>query len=163
MATRAPVPKFEPADVVYYNDKGQYIVLGVETNLGFNRYHIMSLENGGKEIASRHELTKVHSNIVNSTMHEYGNKKEKENEILAILPVASTSTATSDDQENIENMQIVPATTTPNTIIPATSEPTLNFPPMSGIGSLFSGANIASGANITINFNAGNYTQSNQK
>ena len=64
MATKAPVPGFQPADVVYYGDKGQYIVLAVEASLGFNRCHIMSLENGEKEITNRHELTKVHSNIV---------------------------------------------------------------------------------------------------
>ena len=63
MATAAPVPKYSPSDLVKYKDKGQYIVLSVQTNLGFNKYHIMNIEDGHSEQASSHELTKINTNI----------------------------------------------------------------------------------------------------
>jgi hypothetical protein len=63
MATRAPEPKFAPADLVKYNNAGEYIVLAVSDELGFNRYHLLNIENGTQEVAATHELTKIKADI----------------------------------------------------------------------------------------------------
>ena len=59
MAAWAPSPSFAPSDLVKFKNSGQYIVLSVTSSLGFNKYHLMNIENGQQEMASAYEMEKI--------------------------------------------------------------------------------------------------------
>ena len=101
-------------------------------------------------------------NQSSTILHNYGNPNKKENEIATISRKIDEE-ETLESIENIPERAIVPRNVeqiAEASIVPL-NPGNINFPGMSGIGSLFAGAQIASGANITINFNSGHY--SNQK
>ena len=64
MAAYTHRPKFAPADLVKYKNAGQFIVLSITRQLGFNKYNIISIENGEFHVANTHELTKINNAIL---------------------------------------------------------------------------------------------------
>ena len=62
MVTYAPAPAFAPSDIVKYRNNGQYIELSITSHLGFNKYNLMSIENGTQEVASAFEMEKIGRN-----------------------------------------------------------------------------------------------------
>ena len=64
-----------------------------------------------------------------------------------------------DNTESYSRSEVVPTTSVNYAVCkPGRNKmSTFNFPPISGIDSLFAGVNIGEGSNININFNAGQY------
>jgi hypothetical protein len=83
-------------------------------------------------------------------LHSYGKQSEDSHTESAVNQSATSDITTIATIESNPNVPKTPYDCN-----------TINLPPVSGIGSLFAGASIGTGANISINFNAGNYSGGN--
>jgi hypothetical protein len=77
MATAPPASKFAPADLVKYRNTGEYIILSISNEIGFNRYHLLNIENGQEQMANTFELEKIPVDILEITEDEFETKPEK--------------------------------------------------------------------------------------
>jgi hypothetical protein len=70
MATSGPHPKFSPGDLVKFKNSGEYIVLSLTNEIGFNKYQLLNIDNGQQEIAHSFEIEKIGSADILTTEDE---------------------------------------------------------------------------------------------
>ena len=67
MATAPRAARFKVSDLVKFNNSGEYIILAITNELGFNTYHIMDTKNGNEERANSHQLQKIQDLLLPSS------------------------------------------------------------------------------------------------
>ena len=79
MAVQAPVPRFFPGDLVNYKGQGKYVILSVNSDMGFNMYKLMEKTTGEEITSSVINLERI-LEVVQESNEEEGVHSEPEQE-----------------------------------------------------------------------------------